>query len=117
MAHETREEKIFLKRTFWVRVIAHMKKDTAAAFQAVFIGINIILVVLLGATLFILEFPLVKEFIVYVIVLPLSLFIVVKYLTVLPIIFFFLFLFIKPMYSAILLSLSALLSLIWILLV
>ncbi len=108
---------IFLVRSFWVRVVGHMKRDIAQAFQSLYIGINVMLAVLLGITLFLLEFPLVKDFVLYVVVIPLSLFLIVKYLTLFPIIFFFIFLFLKIEHSLIVLSFMVPLSLIWVLLV
>lgn len=115
--HQTSKGDVFLKRTFWARVFSHMKKDMVAAFQAVYVGVNIMLAALLGVALFLLEFPLVKEFVLYVLVIPLSLFLVIKYLTLLPIVFFFVFLFLKLEHSIIILSFVVPLSFIWVLLV
>lgn len=115
--HSLHGENVFLKRTFWVRVVNHMKKDIGAAFQAVYIGINVMLATLLGITLFLVEFPLIKDLLLYVVVIPLSLFLIVKYLTLLPIIFFFAFLLLKIEHSLIILSFVVPLSFIWVLLV
>lgn len=117
--HSVHKENIFLKKAFWVRVLANMTKDidTADAFKSAYIAINVLLAALLGIALFLLEFPLVKQFVLFIIVIPLSLFLAVKYLTLLPIVFFFLFLFIKLEYAIIALSIIAPLSFIWVLLV
>lgn len=115
--HSPHSGSIFLGRSFWVRVVGHMKRDIAQAFQSLYIGINITLAALLGITLFLLEFPLVKDFLLYIVVIPLSLFIIVKYLTLLPVIFFFIFLFLKIEHSLIVLSFVVPFSLIWVLLV
>lgn len=115
--HREHKENVFLRRTFWARVFTLTKEDIVAAFGTLTLAVNVTLAILLGVALFLLEFPLVKEFVLYVIVLPVTLFLVVKYLTILPIVFFFLFLFIKIEYSIIILSLIVPFSLIWVLLV
>lgn len=111
-----RDGSLFKDPLFWSRVITHIKKDMLVTFSFVrYIG-GILCAVILGIALFLLEFDLLKQFILYIIVLPLSLFLVIKYLTLLPVITFFFFLFIKPVYTVTILSFVVPLSFIWVLL-
>lgn len=104
---------IFLERSFWLRVWRNSKNDLLFIYKS----INVMLAILLAVSLFLLELVPIKEFMKYFVALPLSLFVTVKYLTLLPVIFFIPFLYIQPKYSAIVLSIISVVSFVWVLLV
>lgn len=109
------QKNVFMERSFWLRVLGHMKDDILSTMSFLrYIG-GIICAVLLGASLFLLEFEPVKEFLTYFVAIPLAIFVTVKYLTILPMIFVFAFIFIKPKHAAISLSLISVFSFIWVL--
>lgn len=109
----TQTESIFLERSFWLRVWGYAKEDLLALYR----GINVIFAVLLGVFLFLLDFPLVKEFLIFIIAIPISIYLAVKYLTLIPTIFFLIFLAMEPKYAVISLSIISVFSFIWVLLV
>ena len=106
---------LFKERSFWLRVLGHMKNDVVATASFLqYLG-GILCAVLLGVSLFLLEFAPFKKFVTYIVVIPILIFLTVKYLTILPMISVFLFLFIQPKYAAISLSLISVFSFIWVL--
>jgi hypothetical protein len=115
--HHVPSKSVFAERSFWLRTVEHMKSDlTVTALTVRNIG-GLVLVMLLGILLFILEFKLVKEFVVYALIVPFSIYCAVRYFTVLPVVFTIAFLFIKPKHSTVLISLVVVFSFIWVLLV
>lgn len=84
--HSLHGENVFLKRTFWVHAFGYMKRDIVAAFQSVYIGVNIMLAVLLGITLFLLEFPLIGK-LAFFASCGLLLFLLIAYPILTPVIF------------------------------
>ncbi len=113
----TSHKSIFVERSFWLRVVGHMKSESLAVFAFIqYLG-GVLAAVLLGASLFFLEFKLVKEVITYVIVIPVLIFLAVKYLTLIPTVFALSFMLIQPKYAAIALSLISVFSFVWVLMV
>lgn len=109
----TSTRSVFLERSFWLRVWEHAKEDLLSFYR----GINVIFAIFLGVFLFLLDFPLVKEFLIFIIAVPVSIYLAVKYLTLVPTIFFIVFLAMQPKYAAISLSIISVFSFIWVLLV
>lgn len=84
--HSQLGENLFLSRSFWARVVGHMKRDVVAAFQSVYIGVNIMLAILLGIALFLLEFPLIGK-VAFFATCGLLLFLLIAYPILTPVIF------------------------------
>ncbi len=108
---------MFMDLVFWSRVAQHSMRDVRTTFSLLWNLGGMLCAAILGVFLFLLDFSHLKQFVIYVIALPLSLFLAIKYLTLLPVITFFFFLFIKPVYTVTILSFVVPLSFIWVLLV
>lgn len=112
--HTTKEGHSFLyDKAFFARVLSHIKKDLLSIYNF----INLVLITLLGLFLFIVEFPLVKQFLTYVVAIPIAIFITVKYLTLLPTVFFLFFLALAPKHALVSLSVIVVISFVTVLLV
>ena len=84
--HDQYGGNIFLSHSFWGRVIGYMNRDIVAAFRVLYVGTTILLAILLGVTLFLLEFRLISK-VAFVATCGLLLFLLIAYPILTPIIF------------------------------
>ncbi len=77
---------IFLSRSFWLRVIGYWNRDIVAVLRMLYVGTTIVMAILLGVTLFLLEFRLISK-VAFFATCGLLFFLLIAYPILTPIIF------------------------------